>query len=252
MKFTTIDGVRYLMSATLAAAGAGHAFGTRELGRDRARVHARIKAAFPAIEEIAVAHQVHGRRVLRAASAAEAAAMRAARPDADAIVTAGAGVAAAVRTADCTPVLVWDRRRRVGAAVHAGWRGTAAGAAGAAVAALVRDYGSDPAELAAAIGPCIGPCHYQVDEPVIAAMEAALGPRAGEVLDPDGPGHARLNLSRANRIILELAGVPAASIDEAGTCTYCHAELFFSYRREGKGVPSLYHFIYPPAEKAGR
>ena len=111
------------------------------------------------------------------------------------------------------------------------------------VAILESEYGARARDLAAGIGPCIGPCHYQVDAPVIRAIEDGLGARAGEVLSPDGPGHARLDLSRANRIILERAGLPPAAIGEVRTCTYCRADLFYSYRREGKGVPSLYHFI---------
>jgi len=138
---------------------------------------------------------------------------------------------------------LFDPGKRVAAAVHAGWRGTAAGAAGEAVRVLARDYGSRPSAMVAALGPCIGPCHYQVDAPVMEAMRAALGRRAQEVLTPDGPDHARLHLARANRIILEQAGLKPANIETANLCTFCRDDLFFSYRRQGQGVPSLYHFI---------
>jgi len=241
VKIIQVSGVRLIQSSLLAAAGCVHAFGTVDLGSRPGPTRQKIMELFPAIHEAATIRQVHGRRAVAVRGGGDVAGLR--RTQADIMVTEARGIALAARTADCAPILILDPRRRVAAAVHAGWRGTAARVAAAAVEALAEHYGSRPADLLAAIGPCIQPCHYQVDEPVIAAMKDALGSRADLVLAPDGPGKARLDLSLANRIVLESAGALPGRLEAAKWCTYDEAGLFFSYRRQGQGVPSLYHFI---------
>jgi hypothetical protein len=238
---TVRQGTRFIISPVLARAGCVHAFGTKDLGSSHAAAHARLKQAFPGVREIATVRQVHGRDAVHARSEKDARRLR--RIHADVIIVSAAGIAAAVRTADCAPVLVFDPVHNAAAAVHSGWKGAVVRAAEAAVTTLRDKFGSRPADLVAGIGPCIMPCHYQVDDPVIRGITQSLAGRAVEVLAPDGPGKARLDLSRANRIILEQAGVLTRNIDEARICTCCRKDLFFSYRRQGKGVPSLYHFI---------
>ncbi len=95
--------------------------------------------------------------------------------EADGLMTDLPGVTLLVYTADCIPVLFYDPVRRVAAAVHAGWRGTAAVIAAVAVETLEREFGSCPADLRAAVGPAIGKCCFETDSDVPAAMEAALG-----------------------------------------------------------------------------
>ncbi len=241
MRIQKIAGHRILVAETLELPGVVHGFGTSDLGSSARAARGRIKKSFPEISAVHTASQVHGVRHI--AVSPEDTERRTRRRRADIIVTDRPGLAAAARTADCTPVLIADPVRRVAAAVHAGWKGTALRGPERAVRVLAREYGSSPADLRAAIGPCIGPCHYQVDAPVIQAIRRGLGERAGECLAPDGPEHARLDLAAANRIVLTEAGVPEEAIETAGLCTYCHDELFFSYRRQGKGVPSLYHFV---------
>jgi len=241
MEIITIDGVRFISVADLFASGCVHAFGTRDLGAGASPAHARIKAAFPGVRELATVRQAHGKRVVRLRREEEVAGRR--RVHGDIIIASAPGIAAAVRTADCAPILIYDPITKVVAAVHAGWRGTIARAAEEAVRVLESEYRAKARDLRAGIGPCIGPCHYQVDEPVIQGMRRALGERADEVLLPDPGDRARLDLSLANRIILEQAGVLPHGIHEVRACTYCHPELFYSYRRQGPGVPSLYHFI---------
>ncbi|HUT54055.1 MAG TPA: polyphenol oxidase family protein [bacterium] len=246
MPGSIIKGAPFFTLPALALPGVAHGFGTRDLGRGHAVAHDRIKASFPQLRHIATVRQVHGLSAVHVRKIRDVAAVRGLH--ADIIIVSAPGVAAAVRTADCVPVLICDPARRVAAAVHTGWKGTALRAAGEAVSILRREYGSRATDLIAGIGPSILPCHYQVDAPVIQAIGKALAGRAADVLEPDGPGHARLDLSSANRIILEEAGLKPGNIQELRVCTYCHAELFFSYRREGKGVPSLYHFIAIVAE----
>ncbi|MDQ7851172.1 MAG: laccase domain-containing protein, partial [Armatimonadota bacterium] len=114
---------------------------------------------------------------------------------------------------------------------HAGWRGTGAGVAAAAVQAMARAFGSAAADLRVALGPAIGPCHYEVDEPVAAAF--APWRWVGEVLRPGRPGHWWLDLVRANRLMLLEAGVPGEQVWTSGLCTACRVDLCFSHRRDG-------------------
>jgi YfiH family protein len=173
--------------------------------------------------------QVHGRTVRVLSDDEEPA--PGVIPDADAIVSTRDDCAVAVRVADCVPMLVADRQGRAVAAIHAGWRGMAAGVVRAAVGALA-EAGADARDLVAAVGPSIGPCCYQVDAPVRDAFLAAA-PDAAAWFEEDGPGHWRLDLWRAGRDSLVDAGVPASSIHAARLCTADHPDRFFSHRREG-------------------
>ncbi len=151
--------------------------------------------------------------------------------DADGLVSADPDVVLAIHAADCVAMLLWDHRRSAIGAAHAGWRGTAAGVAAAAVETVHREFGTDPGDLRVAIGPAVGPCHYEVDAPVAEAFR--VWPWAGEVLAPGRAGHWHLDLVEANRRTLIEAGVPGDRIWSSGYCTVCHRHLFFSYRGEG-------------------
>ncbi len=83
-------------------------------------------------------------------------------PNTDVLVTDSPGVTLMMRYADCTPLVLFDPVRKALAVVHSGWRGTVQGAAAAAVAAMALEYGSEPEEIVAAIGPSVGPCCYEV------------------------------------------------------------------------------------------
>jgi YfiH family protein len=150
-------------------------------------------------------------------------------PEADIAVASDPELALTVRTADCVPILLADRRRRGVAAIHAGWKGTAAGAAPAAVRALAAQLGIDPRDIVAAVGPSIGPCCYEVGPDLAAAF--ASHPDSPRWFSADARPH--LDLWRATRDQLERAGVPAAQIHVCGLCTFDHPPLFHSYRREG-------------------
>lgn len=138
------------------------------------------------------------------------------------------GLVPAVQVADCVPLLLADRRGRAVAAVHAGWRGTAAGIARRVVQALGA-HGIEPQELIAALGPSIGPCCYEVGEDVLAAVSAGTG-APPDLLAPQG---RRLDLRLANRLQLQAAGLAPDRIHAAPWCTSCASELFYSYRRQG-------------------
>lgn len=157
------------------------------------------------------------------------------RPEADGAITKDRSVALVVRVADCAPVLLADRRRGITAAVHAGWRSTMQRILPAAVDALMIQYGTDPADLVAAIGPSLGVCCGEMGDEVVEAFRAAGHDQ--RTLDRwfiREPGQrAHFDLWRANREQLETSGVPATAIHVAGLCTRTHPHVFHSYRAAG-------------------
>jgi YfiH family protein len=159
--------------------------------------------------------------------------------EADGLLTDSPEVALAVFTADCLPVLIADPRRGAVAAVHSGWRGTAARISGAAVRRLTEEFGSRPEDLLVAVGPAIGPCCYEVDRPVLEKMEAAFPGVSGLFLTPSGGGKAFLDLRAAVAWDLKETGVRGENVTLMDECTACQAEWFFSYRREGRDTGRL-------------
>jgi YfiH family protein len=229
-RFESIDtsAGRVLRSRALAPF-AEHLFTSRDLtfrGPTADDDERRLAAAFGLDpERVVFIKQVHGRAVHVVDSA-----IPADRPEADAVISVIPGCVAAVRVADCVPILVADRRKRVVAAVHAGWRGAAAGIAAETVRRIAA-LGVSPGDLEAAIGPSIGPCCYQVDEPVRRQFLKAQ-PVSESWFRPDGD-RWRLDLWRANLEQLEAAGVPRGQISMASLCTADHLDAYFSYRAEG-------------------
>ncbi|MEX2271684.1 MAG: peptidoglycan editing factor PgeF [Vicinamibacterales bacterium] len=229
------------------ASRARHLFSTRqlELPSDPAprRANIDVFASDLGVDpaHLVRARQVHGNGVL-VADPREALPSRGV--DADAIITAAAGIACAVQIADCVPILIAGEGAV--AAVHAGWRGTAAGVAAEAVRALAA-LGFDPSTLVAALGPSIAPCCYQVDARVRDAFaQSAYSDAASEGFTPDGDGHWKLDVARINRRILEQAGIPAAQVHESGLCTACDPGRFYSYRAEGARTGRLIAGIAVP------
>jgi YfiH family protein len=159
----------------------------------------------------------------------------------DALATNQPGVALAVRAADCVPMLMAAPASGIVAAVHAGWRGTAARVAAAAVSTLERRFGCRPSDLVVAIGPSIGVCCYEVGSDLVDAFAAAGHARS--VIDrwfvsrPARRGsrersRLHLDLVAASRDQLVLAGVPEDQIHACGLCTAMHLDVLTSYRAE--------------------
>jgi YfiH family protein len=152
--------------------------------------------------------------------------------ESDAIITNQPGVMIGVCVADCAPILLMDPEKRIIAAVHAGWQGTAAGLVSKTVAGMRSLFDCNPEALRAAIGPCIGKCCYEVDAPVKQAFAQSRVPWDA-CAEPNGEGKWRLDLAAANRELLLAAGLPDGAIKVSDMCVSCHRELFFSYRRDG-------------------
>ena len=156
------------------------------------------------------------------------------RPEADIILTDDPDVAIGVRVADCAPVLLVDRRTGAAAAVHAGWRSAAAQAAVVAVRALQETFGTEPRDLSAAIGPCLGACCGEVGPDVLDAFRAGGSDTTSMAVwfRPGTGDRSFLDLARANRDQLISAGLRPDAIDASGLCTKTHHERLHSYRAE--------------------
>jgi polyphenol oxidase len=151
----------------------------------------------------------------------------------DALVSNTPGILLAVKTADCVPILIGDSKTGAFAAVHAGWRGTSTSIVRHAIEQLQSEYGANPADLRAAIGPAANTCCYEVGSDVIGRFKE-LFPESDRLFTPTRAGHARIDLHAANRDQLIAAGVSTERIHVAPLCTMDRNDLFFSYRREKK------------------
>ena len=179
---------------------------------------------------LAACWQVHGADVRAVRDQRDAASER---ERCDALTTGLPGVLLGVKTADCAPVLLADPRRGACAAVHAGWRGTLAEVVKRALARMREEFGTDPRDVRAAIGPAARACCYEVGAEVVEAFREKFS-NAGSLFVPTREGHALADVQLANREQLVGSGVPAERIHTLPLCTICRPELFFSYRREKK------------------
>ena len=226
---------------------APHLFSSRQLSLSSTADYQALARAV-GVDRVVALTQVHGAAV---SVVRRGAALPQEPAAADVLISDEPDVAIAVRAADCVPLLLADRTTGAVAAVHAGWRGTAARAAVAALDAMRRDFGTRPADLVIAIGPSIGPCCYQVGSDVVDAFAAAghgrylidrwfSTPAVADGADEAGrraPGartrlQLRLDVAGANRDQLVLAGVPEREIHAVGLCTAMHLDVLTSYRAE--------------------
>lgn len=146
---------------------------------------------------------------------------------ADAVITREEGVLIGVRVADCVPVLFYEQERGIIGAVHAGWRGTAAGILKKAIITVAERFGGSAENILVAIGPSIKGCCYEVDHEVAEAVGRATG--EGEYRLRRGEKYY-LDLPSANKQQALSLGVPAPNIWVSSECTFCNPDKFFSYR----------------------
>ena len=199
----------YLESSNLSALPwVTHGFGTRH------------PAAHPA--SISTLKQIHSNVVLLAAEPGVLG-------EGDALITDNPGLAISIRTADCYPILLADTRNLAVAAIHAGWRGTAAQIVVRTLEKMGDEFGTQACDIFAAMGPGIGVCCYEVGEDVSNQFGFANG--------------THLDLASENRKQLESTGVLTQNIEALDVCTFCNAERFFSYRREKEKAGRMTSYI---------
>ncbi len=170
-------------------------------------------------DQLAISKQVHGDQVLVVTAPGMAEGY-------DALVTNAPGILLAVSVADCTPILIFDQKNKAVAAVHAGWRGTAAGIIGKTLEVMAGHFGSVGADCRAYVGTCIDECSFEVGAEVAAAF-------ADEFKRFDvAKGRFFVDLKKANAAQLLAFGVPAARIEISLYSTVLHNADYFSHRRE--------------------
>ena len=180
--------------------------------------------------KLATVWQVHGADVLVVRDPEDP------RPDderCDALATNLKGVLLGVKTADCVPVVIGDPKAGACAAVHAGWRGTLAEILGRALARMREEFGTNPSDVRAALGPAALGCCYEVGADVVEPFRAKFE-GADYLFKRTGAGHALIDLHEANRRQLVEAGVRPERIHALPLCTMCRPDLFFSYRQDRK------------------
>jgi YfiH family protein len=148
---------------------------------------------------------------------------------ADIILTDQPEVTLYMRFADCVPILLHDPRQGVIGISHAGWMGTLGDVATTTVEAMQKNYGSNPADIIAGIGPSIGPDHYEIGADVILQVMQKFGDES-ELFLKSHQGKIHFNLWETNRLLLERAGV--GQIEVSGICTACNTQDWFSHRAE--------------------
>lgn len=204
------------------------------------------------MENIVSAQQVHGVniRIVTSDDAGRGAyAYDTAILDTDGLITNIPGLLLATFYADCVPIFIFDPLKKVVASVHAGWKGTVGRIGALAVKKMTDTFGSNPKDCMVGVGPSIGPCCYEVDEPVIARFQKEFG-WLDQILEINSNGRARLNLWQANRKIMVEAGIMPNNIELANICTCCNPDKLFSYRGENGTTGRMGAFIMlKPSEK---
>ncbi|MDP2337868.1 MAG: peptidoglycan editing factor PgeF [Bacteroidota bacterium] len=151
----------------------------------------------------------------------------------DALITNESGLFICVQTADCVPVLLYDPQKKVVAAIHAGWRGTVAKIAQKTVQRMTLEYGCNPADIVAGIGPSIHMHAYEVGSEVVEAVHSSFSNSALLLKPSLNEGKAYFDLWEANKMVLMESGIQEENVEIMGLCSFEHAGLFYSARRDG-------------------
>jgi YfiH family protein len=151
----------------------------------------------------------------------------------DGLITRDANIPIGIFTADCVPILLYDRVNKIAAALHGGWKGTDLGIAKKAIEIMCTRMCSSPENVLAAIGPCIGKCCFEVGEDVSQRFS----------LSSERNGRLYVDLALENINQLKDCGVPENNISNSGICTYCSRDTLFSYRRDKGATGRMGSFI---------
>lgn len=151
----------------------------------------------------------------------------------DALITRQKGICIGITTADCVPVILYDPRKKVIAAIHAGWKGTVSRIVRATICEMQKNFGSSASDILAGIGPSISRDAFEVGEEVVATFQNEKHPVERIMIRNEITGKAHFDLWKANKLQLLDCGVKEPNIELARICTYTHNDIFFSARREG-------------------
>lgn len=238
-------GVRILISRALEDAGFVNGFSTRLGGVSPLPDHALSLSGFDQdtqenidenrrrfFDALGVSHrlacvkQVHGDAIVKINDMSETGDLE---TEADGLISNARGVVLGSKTADCVPILIGDPKSGAFAAVHAGWRGIVRSIVLKAVEKMKVEYGSNPKDIIAAIGPAASGRSYEVGKEVIDEFQKNF-PGCDHLFDPSREGHALIDLHLANAEQLVSAGLSKENIHVSPFCTMESSELFFSYR----------------------
>lgn len=222
-----------------------HFFGTRSapVGLDVHIQPGQVTGGHPEFPFIAALKQIHSTTVVVLHDGMKAGALE--QTEGDALVTNQPQTLIVVRTADCVPVLLVEHTAGVVAAIHAGWRGALAGIVSDTIRVCMEEFGAKAGRMHLAIGPSIGPCCYEVDEPVIEPLRTRY-PGWPAVLRETTKGKGAFDLKQLIYHQICASGIPPHQIGRLDHCTHCRADLFYSYRREGQVRETMFSGIMLP------
>ncbi len=169
-------------------------------------------------DNISIIHKVHERGWNSLEDAIE---------NCDALITNQSNIMLTILTADCVPILLFDPKQRVIAAIHAGWKGTQQQIASKTVEKMQKEFDCNPKDIRAGVAPSIGKCCYEVDWNVAKHFETIENAY-------DNKGEKQmLDLPHINKVQLLEAGLLKEYIEMSDACTACEVDDYFSYRKEG-------------------
>ena len=200
--------------------------------KEKVRNHRRQLASAMGVspDHLFLPSQIHGTAILEVSSSTTKEELH----DIDALITSTKGVCIAVMSADCVPILLYDKRNHVVAAVHSGWRGTVARILEKTLATLNDKFGTRGEDIVAGIGPSVSQDSYEVGEEVIGEIRKSFDLHH-ELLLTQPLNKAKLDLWKANRLQLLAFGVPENQIETSELCTVKHNNHFFSARKGDSG-----------------
>lgn len=181
-------------------------------------------------EKLVMPSQVHKTRIVNVTSSTSKDDLM----ETDALITSEKGICIAVMSADCVPILVYDKKNHVCGAIHSGWKGTVAKILGKTLHAMRNEFGTEGKNVIAGIGPSVSQQSYEVGEEVVVAVRQSFQ-NAHELLIPLPANKAKLNLWDANKIQLLEFGVPENQIEVSDLCTVLNNNYFFSARKGDSG-----------------
>ncbi len=221
-------GIPYIFHESLNLNGFLYGFTTRVMGKEEV-----IKKFEENGFKLITANQIHSSKVIKVGRNLKG------EISCDGLLTEDRGLFIGVKTADCLPILIFEREKKVVGAIHAGWRGTIKGITLEGVKKMEEEFGSNPHELIAILGPSISVCCYEIGLDV----EKILLSKFPESIERRG-GKSYFDLRKANRNLLLRGGLREENIYEIPLCTMCEKELFFSHRRGEKGRNIAFVGIY--------